>query len=67
MYKLIKDSEGIVRTVQRLLDNAFIPFVPGNTDYQQFKTDLANGASLEDAEGNIMTPEQVTIFLDLLP
>jgi len=42
-------------------------FSPDNTDYQQFKKDLANGVELKDAEGNQMTPEQITTFLETLP
>ena len=32
-------------------------------DYQTFKADIANGAELQDAEGNVMTKEQVQTFL----
>jgi hypothetical protein len=31
-----------------------IPFDPANTDYQTFKKDLADGAELQDAEGNVI-------------
>jgi len=50
MYKLQKPSEvtGTVRCVQRLADNAFIPFDPANTDYQQYLKWLE--------EGNFPTP-----------
>jgi hypothetical protein len=44
MYKLIKNAE----VVKRLLDNAFIPFDPDNTDYQEYLKWLA--------EGNTPTP-----------
>jgi hypothetical protein len=55
MYKLIKDQiTNTVTIVQRLSDNAFIPFAPDNTDYANFKKDLANGAELQDAEGNVI-------------
>ena len=43
-----------------------IPFDPDNTDYAQFKKDLAERASLKDAEGNDMTAEQITTFLGTL-
>jgi len=43
-----------------------IPFDPNNTDYQNFKQDLAAGASLKDAEGADMTAEQITAFLQEL-
>jgi hypothetical protein len=55
MYKLIKDKlTDETKSVQRLSDTAFIPFAPDNTDYQLFKKDLADGAELQDAEGNVI-------------
>lgn len=51
----------------RAANNAFIPFDPANSDYQTFKRDLTEGVELQDAEGNVMAPEQVTAFLDTLP
>ena len=62
MYKLIKPIFGNEH-VRRLLDNADIPFDPDNTDYQQFKKDLAEGASLKDAKDADMTAEQIAAFL----
>ena len=49
--------------VIRVADHTHIPMVEDNTDYQTFKKDLSEGASLKDAEGNDMTAEQVTAFL----
>ena len=44
MYKLIKDSlTNEVYIIQRLADNAFIPFDPANTDYQQYLAWLEAG------------------------
>ena len=68
MYKLINDfltnkTTGVLRSI----DNACIPFDQHNTDYQQFKKELANGVELKDADGNQMTPEQITTFLETLP
>jgi hypothetical protein len=63
MYKLVADRRENVSSVNRLPDGACIPFAPDNTDYQQFKKDLANGVALNDAEGNAMTAEQITVFL----
>ena len=37
MYKLIKSLvTGEINIVQRIADNAFIPFDPANTDYQEY-------------------------------
>jgi hypothetical protein len=52
-YKLIKDfitGEIMEGKVQRLSDNAFIPFDPANTDYQAYLTWLEAGNQPEPAE-----------------
>ena len=45
MYKLtpIDKLSGKVESVIRLSDNAFIPFDPKNSDYQQYLAWLAQG------------------------
>jgi hypothetical protein len=53
MYKLIKNQiTNQVSSIKRFEDGAFIPFDIENTDYQNFKIDLANGAELQDEDGN---------------
>lgn len=43
-YKIIKDPLFEVETsIQRLSDNAFIPFDPANTDYQAYLKWVAEG------------------------
>ena len=42
-------------------------FDPANTDYQRFKQDIADGAELQNADGVVMTPEQVQQFMETLP
>jgi hypothetical protein len=56
MYKLanINTETGKTELVQRIADNAFIPFAPDNTDYANFKKDLADGAQLKDADGKVI-------------
>jgi hypothetical protein len=68
MYKQIKTPEGTVNTLVIVRkDGAFIPFDPANTDYQQFKIQVADGVPLEDPDGNVMTQEQVDEFLRTIP
>jgi len=52
MYKLIINSLGQTNTVMRLADNAFIPFDPANTDYQEYLRWLEAGNTPEPAEEN---------------
>ena len=65
MYKQYIDiaTSKIANAIIRISDGACIPFDPANTDYQAFKSDLANGVSLEDATGTAMTAAQITTFL----
>jgi hypothetical protein len=63
MYKLFKDNIINWKCIIKLSDNANIPFEPANTDYQQFKTDIANGVELQDADGNVMTGDALTTFI----
>ncbi len=69
MYQQIYDSveHRLLNVIKRLTDNAFIPFDPANTDYQQFKIQVADGTPLEDPEGNVMTQDEVDEFLKTIP
>ena len=59
MYKLIKDSmTNEIKVVKRLEDNAFIPFDPANTDYQQFLKYQAEGGKVYGADEEIPAEEQ---------
>jgi hypothetical protein len=63
-YKQIpKPNGGLAECVERLSDNAFIPFDPANTDYANFKKEVLAGAELQDADGNVMTQEQANQFV----
>ena len=62
MYKLKNN-----RIVQRLSDNAFIPFDPANTDAQQFARWLLEGNKPEPAaEDELVTDEWVVETIALL-
>jgi hypothetical protein len=43
MYKQIKVEGRLINMIQRLSDNAFIPFDPANTDYQEYLAWVAEG------------------------
>jgi hypothetical protein len=51
MFQLLK-TEGLfpIQRVKRLSDNAFIPFDPANTDYQEYLKWLAEGNTPEPAD-----------------
>jgi hypothetical protein len=44
-----------------------IPFDPANTDYAQFKKAVAEGAELQDADGNVMSAEAAQAYIITLP
>jgi hypothetical protein len=55
MYKQCKNTiTNEIRTdlIQRISDNAFIPFDPANTDYQEYLRWLEAGNTPEPAEEN---------------
>ena len=67
MYRIINtfDAQYISRTDGESVTT--FPENPANTDYQQFKTDVLAGAELQDADGNVMTPEEAKQFVATLP
>lgn len=64
MYKLTQSQ----KVVERLSDNAFIPFDPVNMDFVAFKQAINDDtAQLEDADDNLMTAEEAKAFVATLP
>ncbi len=51
MYKLIKNTfTKEIISVKRLSDEAFVPFSPGNRDYQEYLEWVAEGNEPEPAD-----------------
>lgn len=68
MYTLFKYDDKVVGAYQNLDTHRIVfTFDPANTDYANFKLDITNGAELLDADGQVMSSEQVTEFLSTLP
>ena len=68
MYKLYKNIEDVMVSINRLSDNTFIPFDPANTDYARFKKEInEETAQLQDADGNTMTSSEAKAFVATLP
>jgi len=69
-YRLLSDplAQKIYGAI-KFGEEATISFVfdPANTDYQQFKIQVAEGTPLEDPDGNVMTQEEVDAFLKTIP
>jgi len=66
MYKL-QNGFANQQNLTRLFDSANIPFDPANTDYAEFKKAVTEGAELEDADGNVVSPEAAQEFIRTLP
>jgi hypothetical protein len=60
MYKLLIDqvTKQPVNLVQRLSDKAYIPFDPGNIDYQEFKK------SVLDQQANVVIEDEDSFSLN---
>jgi hypothetical protein len=70
MYKLCEPLfiSNQISSVQRLFDNACIPFDPANTDYRNFKKAInEETAELQDADGNTMTAAEAKAYIATLP
>ena len=69
MYKQLKNLDGTIDAtmIKRIKDGAFIPFDNANTDFMQFKHDLSQGVELQDANGVVMTADQIKAFEATLP
>jgi hypothetical protein len=67
-YKIFNDSMTNTPSTIGTSDNWFFGINGAdNMDYQRFKTDIIDGAELQDAKGNVMTPEQIEEFMKGLP
>ena len=68
MYKLHKDPEGKNISVIQKGENTWFPLTPDNTDYANFKKEIAEEtAELQDADGNVMSAEEAKAYIATLP
>jgi hypothetical protein len=65
-YKFQKDGFENICAVTIIGQVISIPFAPDNTDYAEFKKAVAEGAELQDADGNVMSPEAAQQFIATL-
>jgi hypothetical protein len=67
-YKLQKNAFGDVSSVGVVGQNISIPFDPANTDYENFKYQINHDeATLEDADGNVMSSDEAKAYVATLP
>ena len=67
MYKLFTTVTNR-QLIHRIVDNAFIPFDPANTDYANFKKEiLADEAQLQDADGLTLSAAEAKTYVSSLP
>ena len=66
MYSTRLNSFGhtVVDRIDNEVTTTSFGMFPDNSDYQRFKTDLANGAELKDADGNLMSADAIKTFLE---
>ena len=69
MYKLNKNIDNEITSISTKQESAdlCIPFALDNTDYANFKKQVLEGAELQDADGNVMSPEAAQAFVATLP
>ena len=71
MYKLtLNQFDQPGNMIKKIGEGAttFIPINSDNADYQNFKREInADEAQLEDADGNLMSPEQAKAYVATLP
>lgn len=69
-YKLmpIDPQTGKTEVVQRLPQNYYIPFATGNSDYENFKSQINNDeAELQNIDGTLMSSTEAKAYVATLP
>ena len=66
IYKMLPAVEGEPQIFARIDDDGLCRLTC-TAQHQPMLDDLTNGAELQDADGNVMTAEQVQDFLATLP
>ena len=65
-YKMLPAIDGELQIFARIDDDGLCRLTC-TAQHQPMLDDLTNGAELQDADGNVMTAEQVAEFMETLP
>jgi hypothetical protein len=66
IYKMLPSREGESQIFARIDDDGLCRLTC-SAEYPQLKADLVAGAELQDADGNVMSPEAAQDFIRTLP
>jgi hypothetical protein len=66
IYKMLPSREGQQQIYARIDDDGLCRLTC-TAEYPQLKADLLAGAELQDADGNVMSPEAAQQFIATLP
>jgi hypothetical protein len=66
IYKMLPSREGESQIFARIDDDGLCRLTC-TAEYPQLKADLTAGAELQDADGNVMSPEAAQDFIRTLP
>ena len=66
IYKMLPKEDGQQQIFARIDDDGLCRLTC-TAEYPQLKADLVAGAELQDADGNVMSPEAAQAFVATLP
>jgi hypothetical protein len=67
IYKMLPKLNPDDQQIYARIDDDGLCRLTCSAEYPQLKTDLVDGAELQDADGNVMSPEVAQQFIATLP